>query len=157
MSTRSRPGSSPHPTPWRWAAGVILGLTALGIVGVWRSATAGDASAGAPHLMVDRSAIDLGDLPFDARVTAVFTLMNVGHGVLNILEDPPVTVVAGCCPPKAVVGQTAIEPGQSTTLTLAFSRQQGMGGVHVFDVRLRTNDPVVPEWPLTVRSFWGPR
>jgi hypothetical protein len=34
---------------------------------------------------------------------------------------------------------------------------QGMGGIHVFDVRLRTNDPVVPEWPLTVRSFWGPR
>jgi hypothetical protein len=96
MSTLSLQGSSPQPTPWRWAACVILGLTAFGIVGVWRSATAGDASAGAPHLMVDRSAIDLGDLPFDERVTAVFTLMNVGHGVLNILEEPPVTVVAGC-------------------------------------------------------------
>ena len=96
MTTLSLQGSSPQPTPWRWAACVIVGLTALGIAGVWRSATAGDVSAGAPHLMVDRSAIDLGDLPFDQRVTAVFTLMNVGHGVLNILEDPPVTVVTGC-------------------------------------------------------------
>jgi hypothetical protein len=96
MTTLSLQESSPQPTPWRWAACVIVGLTALGIVGLWRSANAGDISAGAPHLIVDRTEINLGDLPFDQRATAVFTLINVGYGVLKVLEEPPVEVVKGC-------------------------------------------------------------
>jgi hypothetical protein len=80
----------------RWAALVALGLIAVGAAGLWRPAEAGEASSGAPRLVVDRTEIDLGDLPFDQRATAVFTLTNAGNGVLNILEEPPVDVVKGC-------------------------------------------------------------
>jgi hypothetical protein len=61
-----------------------------------RVVVAGAASSGTPRLVVDRTEIDLGDLPFDQRATAVFTLTNAGNGVLNIIEEPPVEVVKGC-------------------------------------------------------------
>jgi len=31
---------------------------------------------------------------------------------------------------------------------------QGMGGPHLFVIRLKTNDPVEPERTLRIRSFW---
>jgi hypothetical protein len=141
----------------RWAELVALGLIAVSAVGFWWPAQAGDAFSGAPRLVVDRTEIDLGDLPFDQLATAVFTLTNAGNGVLNIIEEPPVEIVKGCCPPRLVVGQTAIEPGKSAPLTLTFSMSADMGGAYEFIVRLRTNDPSAPERPLIVRSFWGPR
>ncbi|HEX9867683.1 MAG TPA: hypothetical protein VGC99_03640 [Candidatus Tectomicrobia bacterium] len=58
---------------------------------------------------------------------------------------------------NVVIGQTTIEPGHSTPVTLAFSMHMGMGGAHEFLVRLRRNDPAAPERPLIVRSYWGPR
>ena len=80
----------------RWAALVALGLIAVGAAGLWWPAEAGEASSGAPRLVVDRTEIDLGDLAFDQRATAVFTLTNAGNGVLNIIEEPPVEVIKGC-------------------------------------------------------------
>ena len=79
----------------RWVALVVLGLIAVGVAGWW-PAEAGEASGGMPRLVVDRTELDLGDLPFDQRATAVFTLTNAGNGVLNIIEEPPVDVVKGC-------------------------------------------------------------
>ncbi|HLC40950.1 MAG TPA: hypothetical protein VJO34_04910 [Methylomirabilota bacterium] len=49
-----------------------------------------------------------------------------------------------------------IKPGNSTTLSLAFTMHAGMGGAHEFLVPLRTNDPITPERQLIVRSNWGP-
>jgi hypothetical protein len=46
--------------------------------------------------MVDRSEVDLGDLPFNAPAKTVFTLTNTGDGVLRIIEEPPVEVLKGC-------------------------------------------------------------
>jgi hypothetical protein len=80
----------------RRAARVALGLIAVGAAGLWWPAQAGAASSGTPRLVVDRTEIDLGDLLFDQRATAVFTLTNAGNGVLNIIEEPPVEVVKGC-------------------------------------------------------------
>jgi hypothetical protein len=85
-----------QPPKGRWAALVALGLIAVGAVGLWCPAGAGEASSRTPRLVVDRTEIDLGDLPFDQRTTAVFTLTNAGNGVLNIIEEPPVEVVKGC-------------------------------------------------------------
>jgi hypothetical protein len=141
----------------RWAALVALGLIAVDAVGLWWPAQDGEASSGTPRLVLDRTEIDLGDLPFDQLAIAVFTLTNAGDGVLNILEGPPVEVVKECCPLRVVVGQKTIEPGKSSSLTLTFSMPAGMGGVYELLVRLRTNDPSAPERPLIVRSFWGPR
>jgi hypothetical protein len=76
-------------SPWQlpkggWAALIPLGLIAVGAAGLWWPAQTGAASSGTPRLVVDRTEIDLGDLPFDQRATAVFTLTNAGNGVLNI-------------------------------------------------------------------------
>lgn len=91
-----RAKQSPQQLPKRlWAALAVLGLIAIGVAGLW-PAEAGEASGGAPRLVVDRTEIDLGDLPFDQRATAVFTLTNAGNGVLNIMEEPLVDVVKGC-------------------------------------------------------------
>ena len=57
----------------------------------------------------------------------------------------------------AVVGQTTIKPGESTTLSMEFMMHAGMGGPHEFVAPLRSNDPAVAERLLIVRSFWGPR
>jgi hypothetical protein len=32
---------------------------------------------------------------------------------------------------------------------------EGMGGPHLFVIRVRTNDPVEPERLLRIRSTWG--
>ena len=58
--------------------------------------------------------------------------------------------------PAAVVGQTTIAPGTSTTLSLEFTMRAGMGGYHEFWVPVRTNDPGNPEQRLVVRSNWIP-
>ena len=73
-----------------------LGLIALGVAGVWWPSEARQATSGTPRLMVDRSEVDLGDLPFNAPAKTVFTLTNTGDGVLRIIEEPPVEVLKGC-------------------------------------------------------------
>ena len=55
-----------------------------------------ESSNGAPRLVVVRTEIDLGDLSFDQRPTAVSTITNTGNGVLKIVEEPLVDVVKGC-------------------------------------------------------------
>jgi hypothetical protein len=51
---------------------------------------------GTPRLVVDRTTIDLGDLPYGRSVEAVFRLANAGDGVLVIDGRPSVAVTKGC-------------------------------------------------------------
>lgn len=52
--------------------------------------------AGAPRLQVDQEKIDLGNRIFNQPVRGVFTVKNVGDGVLK-LETPKIaTVLEGC-------------------------------------------------------------
>lgn len=53
-------------------------------------------TGGTPRLVVDRTMIDLGDLPYDRFVEANFTLTNAGDGVLAIAERPKVGATKGC-------------------------------------------------------------
>jgi hypothetical protein len=69
----------------------LAGLTAL-----WWQTSAGDAAGGKPRLVADRTEVDLGQHPFDAPASAVFTLTNAGDGLLRILGEPLVDVVEGC-------------------------------------------------------------
>jgi hypothetical protein len=48
----------------------------------------------------------------------------------------------------------AINPGESTTISLEFMMHGGMGGKHDFRVHLPTNDPKNPDLQLTVLSNW---
>jgi hypothetical protein len=68
-----------------WTALAVVGIIVIGTAGYWPT-EAGEASGSAPRLEVDRTEIDLGDLPLDRRATAVFTLTNAGNGMLNIID-----------------------------------------------------------------------
>ncbi len=52
------------------------------------------------------------------------------------------------------MGTTTIAPGQSTTVSVAFSMHQGMGGQHTFDLVLDSNDPVQPQQTVTVKATY---
>jgi hypothetical protein len=47
-----------------------------------------------------------------------------------------------------------LNPGESTTLLVAFTMPPGMGGPHDFRVHLPTNDPAWGEKELIVLSDW---
>jgi hypothetical protein len=69
---------------------------AIGIAAGWEPAQAGDVSGGKPRLGVDRTEVDLGDLPYGAPAKAVFTLTNTGDGLLKIVGEPQVKILKGC-------------------------------------------------------------
>lgn len=50
----------------------------------------------------------------------------------------------------------ALEPGESTTISMQFSMHEGMDGPHDFRLHLQSNDPQQPERTLTVLSNWVP-
>ena len=82
--------------PWRLVALGALLLIAAGAASFWWLSEAQNASAGRPRLVVDRTEVDLGSLPFEAPATVVFTLTNAGDGLLRIADVPPVRVLKGC-------------------------------------------------------------
>jgi hypothetical protein len=47
-----------------------------------------------------------------------------------------------------------LRPGQETEVWTEFTMHEGMGGLHLFVVHLRTNDAVEPERALKIRSLW---
>ena len=79
-----------------WERLAVLGLMVIGIAGCWWLAKAGEASDEMPRLVVDRTEVDLGDLPFEAPAKAVFTLTNAGNAVLKLAGEPEVKVLKGC-------------------------------------------------------------
>jgi hypothetical protein len=111
-------------------------------------------TANAPHLVVNQSEIDYGDVVFETTLQSEFSLYNTGNLPLVILDEPQVEVVKGCCPPRAEVSTMTIDPGQQATLSLKFTMAEGMGGPHEFHVQVRTNDPQEPEQELVVLSNW---
>jgi hypothetical protein len=54
-----------------------------------------------------------------------------------------------------VVGSTTLQPGASTTVATEFTMHEGMGGPHLFEVTLRTNERTTPERKLYIASDWG--
>ncbi len=49
-----------------------------------------------------------------------------------------------------------LEPGQSGTLSLWVSMSAGMGGLHVFQITVKSNDPISPETVVTFTADFGP-
>jgi hypothetical protein len=109
---------------------------------------------GGPRLAVQTDLIDFGPVHFEKMVEARFLVRNVGDQPLQIAANPPVEVVEGCWPPRAVVGSTTLLPGQETEVSTAFTMHEGMGGPHLFEIQLRTNDVVEPARILKIRSLW---
>ncbi|MBI3003363.1 MAG: hypothetical protein HYY54_07085 [candidate division NC10 bacterium] len=89
-----------HPLPQRRGSrravfGLLVSL-AVGGGALWGLWAAWEAFGGTPRLVVDRSEVDLGSLPFEAPATVVFTLTNAGDGLLKVVEVPPVKALKGC-------------------------------------------------------------
>jgi hypothetical protein len=49
------------------------------------------------------------------------------------------------------VGSTTLAPGESTNLDVSVTMGQGMGGMHVFEVTVNSNDPSSTNNKVTVR------
>ncbi len=54
-----------------------------------------------------------------------------------------------------VVGQTTLEPGESTTIYTDIVMHQGMEGKHLFEIPLKTNDKEQSTKNLRIASNWG--
>jgi hypothetical protein len=54
------------------------------------------------------------------------------------------------------VGSTTVKPGESTTLSFTTHMMEGMGGPHLFEITVLTNDPAEPLQKLRVKAFFGP-
>ena len=50
------------------------------------------------------------------------------------------------------MGTTTIDPGKSTTISVAFVMHEGMGGQHTFDLVVSSNDPVQPQQTVEVKA-----
>ncbi len=55
-----------------------------------------------------------------------------------------------------VVGQTTLEPGESTTIYTEIVMHQGMEGKHLFEIQVKTNDKEQATKSLRIASNWGP-
>ena len=109
---------------------------------------------GAPHAAVSTTLIDHGDLQMEEYAESVFRIQNTGDQPLQILGEPRVELIQGCCPPRALVSQWTLQPGDEATVSLRFTMHEMMGGPHEFRVHLLTNDPEEPLIPLTILSNW---
>ncbi|MBI4234341.1 MAG: DUF1573 domain-containing protein [Chloroflexi bacterium] len=106
---------------------------------------------GAPRLTFDRQLIDFGDMKEGTEVKVLFTLRNEGGKPL-VIERAITRVVQGCCPVQPALSNKSISPGKQGTLALNFTMGEGMGGYHVFQVVVSSNDPAQPEAILEVRA-----
>lgn len=53
------------------------------------------------------------------------------------------------------MGSTTVEPGVATTLSFTTHMMEGMGGPHLFEITVQTNDPVEPVQKLQVKAVFG--
>ena len=80
---------------WRLEISALLVvMLAAGAYWFWAEGTV--RPEGTARLVVDRSEIDLGALPFDAPARVMFVLTNAGDGPLTISGSPRVEAVQGC-------------------------------------------------------------
>jgi len=115
----------------RWALGAIMVL--LGAL----APSAGVASS-APRIRVEPDGFDFGRVLPRRTLRKEFRLLNLGEGPLEITG---VSRSCGCT--RAVVGETTLEPGASTTLNVEVETRNSRGRIQQ-QVIVRSNDPQTP-------------
>lgn len=138
------------------AGAVIVTLAFLGLVfaTVQRPAPYVPEVIGSPNAELSTTSIDHGDVQMEQTVESLFTITNTGDQTLRIFGEPRVELVRGCCPPRAIVSQMTLNPGEQATISLRYTMHEMMGGPHEFRVHVTTNDPNQPTIYLTSLSNW---
>ena len=137
--------------PW-FGVGIVLVLVIT--LAMWiqiRPTISGNA-----NIAVAQPNIDLGVQKFGATVRASFEIRNDGDGTLDLTVPERPTVVEGCCPNKIEIAQTRLQPGESTELYTDLMMHEGMGGKHLFEIVVQSNDKSKPTQKLTIKSDWVP-
>lgn len=140
-----------------WLALAAIAVGAVVLLGlVWSAFGSGPAGNGTPQLKVNTERLELGVQAFNHPVRASFEITNVGNGTLTLNSPASPTVLQGCCPSRISIGQTVLGPGEATTLYTDIVMHEGMGGPHLFEIPLTTNDPNQILKKLYIVSDWQP-
>jgi hypothetical protein len=109
---------------------------------------------GRPSGVVSQELFDYGDVKGGTWIETVFTLKNVGDQPLNIVTEPYVEQIQGCCPPIASITSRTLYPGQEATVSMSFMMDNGMVGHHEYLAHIMTDDPVEPDKQVRIFSNW---
>jgi len=101
-------------------------------------APAAGAGSPAPRIRVDPEGFDFGRVLPRRTLRKEFRVLNLGEGPLEITG---VSKSCGCT--RAVVGETTLEPGASTTLNVEVETRNSRGRIQQ-QVIVRSNDPQTP-------------
>ena len=107
-----------------------------------------------PVVSVDNPRQDLGDLLVGNTAKPSFTIKNIGDAPLTLSVPRWPDVIEGCCPSQPELGKDELLPGESTTISLEVAMHKGMGGKHLFQIQVTTNDPQRPRVTLELASNW---
>jgi hypothetical protein len=104
---------------------------------------------GGPRLYSREESLDFGTLKLGTMVKATFNVRNTGSVPLEI-GTAFTRVVKGCCPTMPSVSKKTLKPDESGTINLEFTMHEGMGGPHLFEVVVRSNDAILKEQVVRV-------
>ncbi|MCB9815818.1 DUF1573 domain-containing protein [Candidatus Nomurabacteria bacterium] len=101
-----------------------------------------------PHITFNQTSHDFGVIPqYGGKVETTFTVTNTGKETLQIGD-----LTTSCSCTSAMIAETSIEPGKSTTLTVVFDPNFHEEPLDVFKrtVFIPTNDPRNPEAEVSI-------
>ncbi len=146
---------SPRP---RWIVPAILIGLAVVVAGALFLLTRGEPYTpevtGRPSGVVSQDYFDYGDIKGGTWIETSFKIKNVGDQPLNVLNEPYVELIDGCCPPIAEITARTIYPGDEATVSMSFMMDGDMVGQHEFLAHIMTDDPVEPDKQVRILSNW---
>lgn len=95
-----------------------------------------EAATSGPKLSLSTNIVDFGDVDDSEIVKQMVTITNTGDDVLEIGE---ITVTCGCT--ASEVGQSTLQPGESTELEVRFNPNRRTGNQHGKRITIESNDP----------------
>ncbi len=156
-ATAPKPVTGQRP---RWLIpAAVVGLVALVVVGgalflQSRPEPFVPEVTGRASGVVSQDRFDYGTVPLGSWIQTDFKIKNVGDQPLNILNNPYIEVVEGCCPPEMTISSTRLNPGEEATVSTRFMMHGDMGGKHDFLAHILTDDPTEPDKQVRILSNW---
>jgi hypothetical protein len=148
---------TPSPRP-RWLIPVLFALPALIVAAMVFLLTRPEPYkpevTGRPSGVVSQQLFDYGDVKGGTWIETSFKIQNVGDQPLNVLNEPYVELIEGCCPPIASISARTLNPGGEATVSMRFMMDGEMVGPHEFLAHIMTDDPVEPDKQVRILSNW---